>query len=157
MTDDRPAQDCLSLVGYDWCCSSRSRPSFPFIDSLQDHLCKALVAELAHVGKDIVQIRAQRRRALSVAKRHIAPLTRDIRSLVSEFSAPINGSVDFGLLECLVRVCKWPHFWLVDLLIYGFQLVGQVQVSGFHRPVNEPSTESFRPAACQGSGRGVGH
>ena len=90
---------------------------------------------------------ARRRRALATAKKRIAPLTNDLRSLVRPFSEPINGSVDFGLLECLLRVCKWPHFWLVDLLIYGFQPVGEVPVSGCHRPVDEPSTESFSRAS----------
>ena len=121
--------------------------SFPFVTSLHDGLCKALVPVLAHVGKDIVQMRAARRRALATAKKRIAPLTDDLRALVRPFSKPINGSVDFGLLECLLRVCKWPHFWLVDLLIYGFQPVGEVPVSGCHRPVDEPSQEAFSRAS----------
>merc|ERR1712185_657369 len=73
----------------------------------------------------------------------IRPLTRDLQSLVSDFTQPINGHADFGLVECMVRVFRWPHFWLVDLLIFGFQPVGPVPCTGCHRLVDEPSTESF--------------
>ena len=117
--------------------------SFPFVHSLRDNLRSVLVSELVRIGSDIIQVRASRRHALTIAKRMIRPLTVDLQSLVSDFARPINGHVDFGLVECLVRAFKWPHFWLVDVLICGFQPVGEVPVCGCHRRVDEPSTEVF--------------
>jgi len=54
---------------------------------------------------------------------------------------PINGHVDFGFIECLVRVFYWVQPSLVDLLICGFQPCGNVPVVGCHRPIDEPNTE----------------
>ena len=127
------------------------RLPFPFSQSLKSELHSALVKELAKAGCNIVKDRAARRRALSTAKRMIQPLTLDLQSLVRDFSKPINGHVDFGLIECMVRVCEWPHFWLVDLLIYGFQPVGEVPVCGIHRPVDEPCSEEFSKESNQKS------
>ena len=93
---------------------------FPFSYALHDELRSALVAELVHLGKDVVQQRAARRLALSVAKRMVRPLTTDLQKLVSDFARPINGHVDFGLIECMVRIFDWVQPELVDLLIRGF-------------------------------------
>ena len=125
------------------------RLSFPFNHSLRDDLLSALVSELVSVGPDIVRVRKERRHALAAAKGMIRPLTSDLRALVSDFSRPINGHVDFGLVECLVQVFQWPTYWLVDLLIYGFRPVGPVPRTGCHRPVDEPSTESFSKESNQ--------
>ena len=114
--------------------------SFPFSLPIADPLLLHIIDEIVAFGASISKERSRRQRCLSSASRMILPVTRDLQSLVSDFARPIAGHVNFGLIECMVRVCRWPFAELVDSLIYGFQPVYKVPFVGCHRPVDEPST-----------------
>ena len=126
----------LSMVEFVRACIALD---FPFSLRLKDPLLQRVIPCIVRFGPGIVAERARRRACITVAKRLIAPLTADLRLLVSDFARPIAGHVDFGLIECLVRVCRWPHVSLVDSLVFGFQPVGDIPFCGCHCPVDEPS------------------
>ena len=45
--------------------------------------------------------------ALRSASRIVAPLTKALQGLVPPFAAPMNGHVNFGLLEAICRATCW--------------------------------------------------
>ena len=108
---------------------------------------EAVVERVVSLGNRIVPWRSSARASLRAASRAVAPVTRDLQALVSDFDRPINGHVNFGLIECMVRVCAWPHANLVDLLICGFQVLGDIPWTGVNRPVCEPASASFSRAS----------
>ena len=117
--------------------------SFPLQPGCIDAVLEAVVGQVASLGSCVVERRALSRSLLRAAGRMLSPLTRDLQLLVNDFARPISGNVHFGLVECLVRVCAWPHQDLVDVLIFGFQVLGRIPFCGVHRPVDEPSTAQF--------------
>ena len=117
--------------------------SFPLLPGRIDPVLDGVVSEVASLRERVVGRRAAARSFLRAASREISPLTRDLQALVSDFARPINGHVNFGLIECMVRVCEWPTRNLVDLLIFGFQALGEVPWTGANRPVSEPATANF--------------
>ena len=116
---------------------------FPRLPGQVGPVLEAVIEKVSSLGGGVVAWRASARDCLRLASRAVAPVTRDLQGLVGDFSRPVNGHVNFGLVECLVRVCAWPQRNLVDNLIYGFQVLGQVPWTGVSRPVHEPATEVF--------------
>ena len=116
---------------------------FPLVPGKLNPVLDAVVEQVASLGGDVVHWRASARASLRAASTAISPVTKDLQALVGDFSRPINGHVNFGLIECMVRVCAWPHENLVDLLIYGFQVLGDIPWTGVNRPVCEPATASL--------------
>ena len=116
---------------------------FPVGPGVVDPVLDAVICRVAALGERVVAERARRRACVREAKLIVVPLTRDLRKLVPQFAAPINAHVDFGLLEVFVRACKWVQENIVDSLIFGFKVLGEVPFCGIHRPVNEPACATF--------------
>ena len=81
--------------------------------------------------------------AVRRASQMVMPATEELRALVPKFAKPIAGTVNFGLIEVLIRAVKWPHQELVDCLIFGFCPVGDIPFVGVHRPIEEHEREPF--------------
>ena len=117
--------------------------SFPRVPGQVDPVLEGVIGRVSSLGEQVVPWRRSARTFLRSASKAVSPVTCALQSLVSDFARPINGHVDFGLLECMVRVCEWPYRNLVDTLLYGFKVLGDVPFTGSNRPVCEPATASF--------------
>ena len=117
--------------------------SFPCVPGRVDPVLESVIERVSSLRGQVVPWRKAARAFLRSASREVAPVTRDLQQLVSDFARPINGHVNFGLIECMVRVCEWPHKNLVDVLLGGFQVLGTIPWTGVNRPVVEPAPESI--------------
>ena len=127
------------------------RLSFPQLDQSPGQVLEAVVARIVCLGNALEHERRNVMRALQTASRMVHCVTVELRELVPEFARPINGHVNFGLIEVVLRVIEWPDSCLIDRLIFGFCPVGDVPFAGCHRPVDEPERAAFSRGDNQAS------
>jgi hypothetical protein len=144
--DGRNARDTtlvdasLSMVGH---VVHAIKLPFQEADKGVDNVLECVVRHIASAQHGIVDERRKWSDAVRRASRLVMPATKELRELVPKFARPIAGAVNFGLIEVLLRVVKWPHQNLVDCLIFGFCPVGDVPFTGVHRPIDEPEGGQF--------------
>ena len=119
------------------------RLPFQEADKGVDNVLQCVVQHLANAKDGIVDERRQWTDAVRRASQMVMPATEELRALVPKFAKPIAGTVNFGLIEVLIRAVKWPHQELVDCLIFGFCPVGDIPFVGVHRPIEEHEREPF--------------
>ena len=96
---------------------------FPLVPGVVDSVLQKVIERVVDMSSGLERHRTSSRVVLQDVSNLLAPLTLDLQRLPTVFARPINGHVNFGLLEAMVRVCAWPHANLVDLLVYGFQVL----------------------------------
>ena len=88
--------------------------AFPMLPSKVDPVLEAVILKIVELGPSLVAHRTSATAVLQQVSDDLEPLTADLQNLVADFARPINGRVNFGLLEAMIRACAWPHADLVD-------------------------------------------
>jgi len=104
---------------------------------------QVVIKLIAGMGEQIVPWRnVQQQRVKSIAVR-LNTLNADLRALVPAHGRNINGNMHFAMLYALHAVIGYADRYVIDKMLFGFEVVYNIPTSSVFRAVSEPPVMPF--------------